>query len=105
MKYYFIQEHSSDFPVIKICQVLKVSKSAYYDWLKRPISYREKKDKELYKHIKEIFDESDSTYGHRRIKKALKKKGIKTSNNRVRRIMNENGLISVSRTKYKATTN
>ncbi|OWZ83861.1 IS3 family transposase [Natranaerobius trueperi] len=52
-----------------------------------------------------MFDESSSTYGHRRIKKALNKKGIKTSNNRVRRIMHENGLISVLKTRYKATTN
>jgi len=56
-------------------------------------------------HIKKIFADSDSTYGHRRIKKELKKKGIKTSNNRVRRIMNKNGLVSVLKTKYKATTN
>jgi len=88
-----------------MCQVLEVSRSAYYDWLKRPASYREKNDKELISHIKEIFDESDSTYGHRRIKKALRKRGIKTSNQRVRRLMKENGLISVLKSKYKATTN
>jgi putative transposase len=88
-----------------MCQVLEVSRSAYYDWLKRPVSYREENDKELIIHIKEIFDESDSTYGHRRIKKALRKRGIKTSNQRVRRLMKENGLISVLKSKYKATTN
>jgi putative transposase len=88
-----------------MCQVLEVSRSAYYDWLKRPVSYREENDKELIIHIKEIFDESDSTYGHRRIKKALRKKGIKTSNQRVRRLMKEYGLISVLKSKYKATTN
>ena len=88
-----------------MCQTLEVSRSAYYDWLKSPLSYRKKIDLDLYKEIKEIFDKSDSTYGHRRIKKALKKKGIKTSKNRVRRIMHENGLISVLKTRYKATTN
>jgi putative transposase len=87
-----------------MCQVLKVSRSSYNDWLKRPVSYREENDRELIIHIKEIFDESDSTYGHRRIKKALRKKGIKTSNQRVRRLMKENGLNSVLKSKYKATT-
>ncbi|MGI6448907.1 MAG: IS3 family transposase [Desulfitobacteriia bacterium] len=105
IKYLFIKEHSSEFFVKKMCQVLEVSRSAYYDWLKRPVSYREENDKELIIHIKEIFDESDSTYGHRRIKKALRKRGIKTSNQRVRRLMKENGLISVLKSKYKATTN
>lgn len=55
--------------------------------------------------IKEIFNESDSTYGHRRIKRQLRKIGINVSNQRVRRLMKENGLISVLRSKYKASTN
>lgn len=88
-----------------MCQVLEVSRSSFYDWLNRPISYRKENDKELISQIKRIFDESDSTYGHRRIKKELRKKGIKTSNQRVRRLMKENGLISVLKAKYKATTN
>lgn len=88
-----------------MCQTFKVTRSAYYDWLKRPVSRHKGKDKVLIDQIKKIFDESDSTYGHRRIKKELKKKGIKTSNHRVRRLMRENGLISVLKSKYKATTN
>jgi len=59
----------------------------------------------LLAHIKEVFDESDSTYGHRRIKRKLKKKGIKASNNRIRRLMRENGLVSALKSKFKATTN
>ncbi len=46
-----------------------------------------------------VLDESDSTYGHRRIKRNLRKKGIRASNNRIRRIMRENGLISVLKSK------
>jgi putative transposase len=101
----FIKRHSSEFSVKKMCQTFEVTRSAYYDWLKLPASKHKEKDKELIDHIKKIFDESDSTYGHRRIKKELKKKGIKTSNHRVRRLMRENGLISVLKSKYKATTN
>ena len=88
-----------------MCQVFKLCRSAYYDWLNKPVSYRKEMDCELLYHIKNIFYASDNTYGHRRIKKTLRKKGIKTSNNRVKRIMNENGLISVCKVKYKATTN
>jgi len=88
-----------------MCQVLEIGRSTYYEWLNRPISHRELSDRDLIIHIKEIFDESDSTYGHRRIKRQLRKKGIKTSNQRVRRLMKEYGLISVLRSRYKATTN
>ncbi len=88
-----------------MCQILEIGRSTYYEWLNRPISHRELNDRDLITHIKEIFDESDSTYGHRRIKRQLRKKGIKTSNQRVRRLMKEYGLISVLRSRYKATTN
>lgn len=101
----FIKEHSSEFSVKKMCQIFDVSRSAYYNWLNLPVSYRKGKDIELIRDIKKIFDESDSTYGHRRVKKELKKKGIKTSNHRVRRLMQEYGLISALRSRYKATTN
>ena len=88
-----------------MCQTLKVNRSSFYDWQKRPLSHSKKEDIKLLAHIKEVFDESDSTYGHRRIKRKLKKKGIKASNNRIRRLMRENGLVSALKSKFKATTN
>jgi len=43
MKYRFIKEYQCLFPVKKMCQVLKVSRSGYYAWLKRPPSKSKKK--------------------------------------------------------------
>jgi putative transposase len=88
-----------------MCQVFDVTRSAFYEWLERPVSRRVEQDKQLLIKIKKLFDDSDSTYGHRRIKRILRKLGVKVSNQRVRRIMNENGLVSVLKAKYKATTN
>ncbi|OWZ83862.1 transposase [Natranaerobius trueperi] len=48
IKYSFIKDHSSVFPVKKMCQTLEVSRSAYYDWLKSPMSHRKKIDQDLY---------------------------------------------------------
>ncbi len=91
----FIKNHSSAFCVKKMCQVFKVGRSAYYDWLNRPLSRRQEQDIVLLAEVTKIFQESNSTYGHRRVKKQLKKQGIKCSNERVKRLMRENGLISV----------
>lgn len=55
--------------------------------------------------IKEIFKESNSTYGHRRIKKDLRKKRIQCSNDRIRRLMKKMNLVPIQTRKFKATTN
>lgn len=88
-----------------MCRLLKVGRSTYYEWLKRPLSPRQERDQELLTHITKIFVESDSTYGHRRVKKQLRENGVKCSNERIRRLMRENGLISIHKAKFKATTN
>lgn len=88
-----------------MCQVLKVSRSAFYEWLHQVPSKREQEDLLLKEKIKETFSKSRSTYGHRRVKKELKKQGISSSNNRIRRLMKELNLVPIQTRKYKATTN
>ena len=38
MKYKFIKNNESNFPIEKMCQVLKLSFSSYYKWKNRPSS-------------------------------------------------------------------
>ena len=47
MRYMFIENHKEEFPIHRMCQVLEVSESGYYAWLKREPSERERGDKEL----------------------------------------------------------
>ena len=82
-----------------------VSRSAYYDWLKKPLTKTEQEDRYLSGKIKELFFKSRHTYGHRRIKKKLRKNGIKCSNDRIRRLMKKMHLVPVQTRKFKATTN
>jgi len=63
MKYEFIKTHCSIFVVKKMCQVLNVSRSGYYDWSQRVESKRSKENKVLVKEIQAIFKESRATYG------------------------------------------
>ena len=105
MIYKFIKKYRSAFRVVKMCQVLEVSRSSYYGWLKRPVSIRQKEDKILIEKMQRIHKESYKTYGIRRIKAKLNKEGISCGKNRIARLMRENGIFSRLRRKYKATTN
>ena len=67
MKYKFIDRHRSAFRVTKMCQVLEVSRSAYYAWKRRPESVTEQRNKRLLEHIREIYHQSRRLYGSPRI--------------------------------------
>ena len=40
MKFTFIKQHSREFSIKRMCDVLEVSRSGYYAWLKRGTSQR-----------------------------------------------------------------
>jgi transposase InsO family protein len=87
MKYQAIRACRNEFPVKRLCQVLQVSRSAYYRWLKRKPGARELEDKHIVKQIKAIFTATRSCYGMPRMRMALRKVGISISRGRVSRLM------------------
>jgi Transposase and inactivated derivatives len=103
-KFEFIYEHRSKFRIAKMCQALKVSRSGYYAFLKRPLSTRCKRRADLLTAVKEVFYHNHRIYGAPRVAAALPE-DRKACVNTVARIMRENGLRSKTTKKYKATTN
>lgn len=93
------------FHVERMCRILKVSRSSYYAWQKRPISKRKQQDAEILKNIKSIYEENRKTYGSPRIHRKLHNKGIHCGKKRVERIMRDAGIRAIQSKKYKATTN
>lgn len=87
-----------------MCCVLNVSRSGYFDWLKRPPSKRTSENEILVKHIKETHDDNRRTYGYRRIHCELKAKNINCGPNRVARLMRRNGIRPKTVKKFKVTT-
>ncbi|MGB4525308.1 MAG: IS3 family transposase [Bacillota bacterium] len=79
----------------------KVSRSGYYEWLRRPAKV---KVDVLPQKVKRVFMESRKTYGTRRIKKKLAAEEIVWSRKRIRRIMAEQGLVAKARCKTRAAT-
>ena len=57
--------------IMQVCRWLGVSKSGFYEWRSRPESATAKRQERLRLLIKKIFDDSDSTYGYRRIARQL----------------------------------
>ncbi|MCP4285704.1 MAG: helix-turn-helix domain-containing protein [Gammaproteobacteria bacterium] len=47
MKYAFIEHHQATFTVALMCNMMDVSRTTFYDWLKRPESARSFEDRRL----------------------------------------------------------
>ena len=69
-----------------------MSRSGYYDWVKRKPSERARDDVELTDKIRSIHTWSRKTYGSPRVHRALQQEGVYVGENRVARLMQENGL-------------
>lgn len=104
MKYGFMKDHSSEFRVQKMANVLDVSRSAYFSWLKRKESDRSKENNRLLSRIRDIHTRSHEIYGSRRITAALRNEGQSCSKNRIARLMRKASIVSRMRRKFKVTT-
>jgi len=104
MRYRFIDAHQRAWPVNLMCRVLSVSRSGYYQWIRREPSQRTQANRELDRRIQEIFAYHRQRYGAPRITDALHDEGIECSENRVARRMQVLGLKAIQAKKFKVTT-
>nr|QHW12303.1 IS3 family transposase [Macrococcus canis]QHW12314.1 IS3 family transposase [Macrococcus canis] len=88
-----------------MCEVLGVSKSGYYDWKKREDSSQQKRREALKKEIYKIYIGSQKRYGSPKITKKLREQGHNVSQRTVTRLMKDMNIRSITKKKYKATTN
>jgi putative transposase len=105
VKYAWIKQNITTFEAKIMCDVLKVSRSAYYRWARQEFpSVRALENKNLSEEITLIFLEHKGRYGSRRIRQALINKGYKVSRKRVCKLMRSQGLYCKTRRKFKQTT-
>jgi hypothetical protein len=50
-----------------MCAWLEVSRSGFYEWRDRPTSMTAQRREELALYVQKSFDDSDGTYGYRRV--------------------------------------
>ena len=92
-KYEFIDAQKVQYAIVRMCAWLRVSTSGFYEWRERPASATARRRERLAVLIEWIFDDSDQTYGHRRIHAALARQDERCSPELVRAIMRELGLV------------
>jgi len=92
VKYAVIYRNRNEYPVTIMCKFFEVSRSGYYDFIKRLDT--SEKDAELAKKIEECQNRTDKTYGYRRVWRWLKDRNIVRNPKTVLRVMKKYGLLS-----------
>ena len=84
----------------RLFRLFDVSKSGYYDWLKRQPSVRSLVNDELDQHIERVYAQHKRCYGYRRVREELLDLGFRASRERVRRRMKGLSLCGVQKRKF-----
>jgi putative transposase len=92
-----VNANQAAFPVRKLCHVLGVSRSGFYDWLRRTPSQRAMDDAVLGERIRAIHADCDATYGMPRIRAELAEQGVRVGGKRIARLMRAAELRGVSK--------
>jgi transposase InsO family protein len=103
-RYRFIAEQRNDYPVARLCAVLRVSVSGFYDWLKRRPSVRAQANEALAARIRSVHESSRQTYGYLRVQAELRAQGERVGKHRVARLMAQMGLVTKGKRRFKVTT-
>jgi putative transposase len=90
--------------ITQMCAWLEVSKSGFYDWRSRPESATAKRQEKLKLLIKRIFDDSDGTYGYRRITEQLARCRVHAGAELVRKLMRALGLVACQPRPWRPST-
>ena len=67
MRFAFVKDNRNGFPVSVLCDVLAVSRSGYYAWLRRKPSTRAVRREELAGRVRAVHEQSRGTYGSPRV--------------------------------------
>jgi putative transposase len=105
VKYAFIKNQRRWHALTRLCSILNVSTSGYYDWLDRPLSATQHRNKSLLTRIRCFHQSSRQTYGSPRIHKDLIASGENVSINRVAKLMKAAGIQAKTAKRFVITTN
>lgn len=89
----FVSDHADQYPVNRLCELVGVPRSTFYQWRNRPVPRRDLDDAVLVAEITEIHEASRRTYGAPRVYGQLRHRGRRVGRKRVARLMAGAGLV------------
>lgn len=92
-----LHEQFEQYSVHELCEALNVARGTFYNHIFRKADrtkYMEEQQT-LMLQVKQIFDDSKQRYGAEKIRVTLAENGIHVGKERIRKIMNELGLVSI----------
>jgi len=104
MRFTFIAAKKAEHTVTILCRCLRVTRSGFYAWQRRPESTHARNDRRLKVLVQASFGASKHRYGSPRIHEDLLEQQEHVSRKRVIRLMQEDGLKARARKRYKVTT-
>src|SRR5208337_2575960 len=103
-RYAVMKEMRFRYCIAAMCRMVQVSKSGYYQWLKRKPSKRVQEEGRLEVEITAAHKRTRKTCGPERLQPELKEHGVKVGIYRIRRIRKKLGLRCKQTRKFRATT-
>lgn len=107
-KYEFIDSYATGAQkppaVLKMCRWLEVSRSGFYHWRSHPVSVSATRRQALTARVRHFFEDSEGTYGYRRIHADLQAEETECSPELVRQIMRGEGLVPCQPRPFRITT-
>lgn len=100
MKFAWIHEHSTEFPLNAMCLALHVSRSGYFRFRHRPLSPRRTRRDALALKIAHVHAQSRYTYGSPRVHRELLAHDVNVCVNSVARVMKEEHICARPRPRF-----
>ena len=104
MRFTFIAAKKAEHTVTILCRCLRVTRSGFYAWQRRPESTHARNDRRLKVLVQASFGASQQRDGSPRIHEDLIEQQERVRRKRVIRLMQEDGLKARARKRYKVTT-
>ncbi len=104
MKFRFIDAEKAHHSLSLLCGCLRVTRTGFYAWKRRPESARVRRDRQLKVLVRASFTASKGRYGSPRIHRDLVDQHERVSRKRVIRLMQEEGLKARMRKRFTCTT-
>jgi putative transposase len=104
VRFHFIAAEKARHSLSLLCRCLRVRRSGFYAWQRRPESPRAQRDRQLKVLVRASFAASKQRYGSPRIHRDLLEQGERVSRKRVIRLMQEDGLQARTPKRFVCTT-